>query len=154
VKDVDLAEQRGLSWEADLFLSIDSLPPFPFPLLVGRRRVLVFPHGNASPQPLQGVISIYLDLADPEEASKDWHICVQFALAMSSPRDPSVFTVSRSSSPNLIVYRSKSESANEQLQSHVLTVGSVPTDAHHRFTASERDWGFTRFAQTRGLQSA
>jgi ubiquitin carboxyl-terminal hydrolase 7 len=33
-------------------------------------------------------------------------------------------------------------------------VGLVTTDAHHRFVAEECDWGFTRFADLRKLQTA
>lgn len=44
------------------------------------------------------MVSVYLDYANPKAAPEGWHACAQFALAISNPNDPSVFTVSRQSS--------------------------------------------------------
>ncbi|KAL7416026.1 hypothetical protein BDY24DRAFT_406155 [Mrakia frigida] len=82
-------------------------------------RILIFPQGNANGQP-NDMVSVYLDYSNPKAAAEGWHSCAQFALAISNPNDPSVFTVSH---------------------------------AHHRFVAEECDWGFTRFADLRKLQS-
>jgi hypothetical protein len=68
------------------------------------RRILIFPQGNANGQP-NDMVSVYLDYADPKGAPDGWHACAQFALAISNPNDPSVFTVSRSSPPTCILNR-------------------------------------------------
>jgi ubiquitin carboxyl-terminal hydrolase 7 len=44
------------------------------------------------------MVSVYLDYANPKSAPEGWHACAQFALAISNPNDPSIFTVSRHSS--------------------------------------------------------
>lgn len=41
------------------------------------------------------MVSVYLDYANPKSAPEGWHACAQFALAISNPNDPSIFTVSR-----------------------------------------------------------
>jgi len=64
------------------------------------RRILIFPQGNANGQP-NDMVSVYLDYANPKAAAEGWHSCAQFALAISNPNDPSVFTVSREFSPFL-----------------------------------------------------
>lgn len=46
------------------------------------------------------MVSVYLDYANPKSAPEGWHACAQFALAISNPNDPSIFTVSRHSSPS------------------------------------------------------
>ncbi|CAG8478586.1 24166_t:CDS:10 [Cetraspora pellucida] len=58
------------------------------------------------------VVSIYLDFADTKCVPDGWHCCVQFALMLWNPEDPSFY---------------------------------VSYSVHHRFTAEEPDWGFTRF---------
>ncbi|CAB4475297.1 unnamed protein product [Rhizophagus irregularis] len=76
-------------------------------------RILLFPFGNNN----QDVVSIYLDFADMR-APEGWHSCVQFALVLWNPEDPTQY-----------IYH----------------------HAHHRFTAEESDWGFTRFYCLRRL---
>ncbi|CAG8813303.1 34982_t:CDS:10, partial [Gigaspora margarita] len=71
-------------------------------------RILLFPFGNKN----SDTVSVYLDFADPKGAPADWHSCVQFALLLWNPEDPTSY---------------------------------VSNNAHHRFTAKEPDWGFTRF---------
>jgi hypothetical protein len=41
------------------------------------------------------MVSVYLDYANPKTAPEGWHACAQFALAVSNPNDPSIYTVSR-----------------------------------------------------------
>ncbi|CAJ0637306.1 11152_t:CDS:10, partial [Entrophospora sp. SA101] len=77
-------------------------------------RILLFPSGNNNPDS----VSIYLDFADPKGAPAGWHSCVQFALVLWNPEDPTT------------------------CMSH---------HAHHRFTAEESDWGFTRFYDIRKM---
>lgn len=57
-------------------------------------RILLFPYGNASGS-TNDMTSIYLDYADPTGQKEGWHACAQFALAISNPNDPSIYTVSR-----------------------------------------------------------
>ncbi|PKY26877.1 cysteine proteinase, partial [Rhizophagus irregularis] len=77
-------------------------------------RILLFPFGNNN----QDTVSIYLDFVDPKGAPAGWHSCVQFALVLWNPEDPTQY-----------IYH----------------------HAHHRFTAEESDWGFTRFYDLRKL---
>ncbi|KAF9095753.1 hypothetical protein BGX23_012681 [Mortierella sp. AD031] len=64
---------------------------------------------------------VYLDSAESkEQQDPNWHVCAQFALLMSNPDDPTVYT------------------------QHT---------ANHRFTFDEADWGFTRFYETRKLET-
>ncbi|CCF52859.1 hypothetical protein NDA11_006518 [Ustilago hordei] len=82
-----------------------------------RWRILLFPFGNSNGQP-NDMVSVYLDYADPKGSPEGWHVCAQFALVISNPQDPTIFSTSQ---------------------------------AHHRFTAEEMDWGFTRFNELRKL---
>lgn len=59
-----------------------------------RRRILLFPQGNANGQP-NDMVSVYLDYANPKTAPEGWHACAQFCLAISNPADPTVNTSSR-----------------------------------------------------------
>ncbi|RHZ60946.1 hypothetical protein Glove_350g9 [Diversispora epigaea] len=77
-------------------------------------RILLFPFGNNN----NDTVSIYLDFADPKGAPQGWHACVQFALVLWNPDDPTNY---------------------------------IHHHAHHRFTAEESDWGFTRFYDFRKL---
>jgi hypothetical protein len=58
------------------------------------RRILLFPFGNSNAPP-NDTVSVYLDYADPKKAPEGWHACAQFALVISNPHDPTVYTVSR-----------------------------------------------------------
>lgn len=82
-----------------------------------RWRILLFPFGNSNGQPYD-MVSVYLDYADNKDTPEGWHVCAQFALVISNPHDPTLFSTSQ---------------------------------AHHRFTAEEMDWGFTRFNEFRKL---
>ena len=73
--------------------------PTTFSLLtsvVARRRILLFPFGNSNAPP-NDTVSVYLDYADPKRAPEGWHACAQFALVISNPHDPTIYTVSRKS---------------------------------------------------------
>ncbi|KAG0004724.1 hypothetical protein BGZ65_012817 [Modicella reniformis] len=53
-------------------------------------RILLFPQGNNNNNEQ---VSVYLDSAEPrEQPDPNWHVCVQFALLMSNPHDPTVFS--------------------------------------------------------------
>lgn len=45
---------------------------------------MLFPAGNNQSE----TTSIYLEFSDPKGAKAGWHSCVQFALVMSNPYDP------------------------------------------------------------------
>ena len=64
------------------------------------------------------MVSVYLDYVEGPDTPENWHVCAQFALVISNPSDPTLFSTSQ---------------------------------AHHRFTAEEMDWGFTRFSELRKL---
>jgi len=66
-----------------------------------------------------------------------WHACAQFALVISNPHDPTIYTVSRTyfTTRNTLI--------------RFLT--AFLSDAHHRFITEECDWGFTRFSELRKL---
>ncbi|ORY78391.1 putative ubiquitin carboxyl-terminal hydrolase 5 [Leucosporidium creatinivorum] len=80
--------------------------------------VLLFPMGNSNGQ-ANDMVSVYLNYGD-QKAVEGWHVCAQFALAISNPGDPTVY---------------------------------IQSQAHHRFTNEEQDWGFTRFVELRKLFS-
>lgn len=61
------------------------------------RRILLFPFGNSNAPP-NDTVSVYLDYADPKRAPEGWHACAQFALVISNPHDPAIYTVSRTCS--------------------------------------------------------
>ena len=58
------------------------------------RRILLFPFGNSNAPP-NDTVSVYLDYANPKTAPEGWHACAQFALVISNPHDPTIYTVSR-----------------------------------------------------------
>lgn len=52
-------------------------------------RILLFPQGNN----VLDQVAVYLDSAEPkEQQDPNWHVCAQFALLMSNPDDPTVYT--------------------------------------------------------------
>ncbi|KAF8509282.1 hypothetical protein JB92DRAFT_2947613 [Gautieria morchelliformis] len=58
-----------------------------------RWRILLFPFGNSNAPP-NDTVSVYLDYANPKGSAEGWHACAQFALVISNPRDPTIYTVS------------------------------------------------------------
>jgi hypothetical protein len=59
-----------------------------------RRNILLFPQGNSNGQ-ANDMVSVYLNYGDPKQAKDGWHVCAQFALAISNPHDPTIFIQSR-----------------------------------------------------------
>ena len=57
--------------------------------------------GNSNGQ-ANDMVSVYLNYGDPKHAKDGWHVCAQFALAISNPVDPTCFIQSRTSSPALL----------------------------------------------------
>lgn len=53
------------------------------------RRILLFPQGNND----RDQVAVYLDSAESREQEPNWHVCAQFALLMSNPHDPTVYTM-------------------------------------------------------------
>lgn len=95
--------------------------------------------GNSNGQ-TNDMVSVYLNYGD-QKSPEGWHVCAQFALAISNPNDPTVYIQSRSPPlPSSSLSRSHTD--------------PYPTaEAHHRFTQEEQDWGFTRFVELRKLFS-
>ena len=58
------------------------------------RKILFFPFGNNV-----DFASFYLEQANPEKPKSDWYACVQFALVMWNPQDPSLYMFLRMSRP-------------------------------------------------------
>ncbi|PPQ74003.1 hypothetical protein CVT26_006372 [Gymnopilus dilepis] len=56
-------------------------------------RILLFPFGNSNAPP-NDTVSVYLDYAEPKKSPEGWHACAQFALVISNPHDPTIYTVS------------------------------------------------------------
>lgn len=44
------------------------------------------------------MVSVYLDYAD-NKSEDGWHVCAQFALVISNPYDPRIYSTSREYSP-------------------------------------------------------
>ncbi|KAF9778397.1 cysteine proteinase [Thelephora terrestris] len=53
-------------------------------------RILLFPSGNCTAD----VVSLYLDRVTTIDEKEAWHVCAQFALVISNPYDPTLYTVS------------------------------------------------------------
>ncbi|KAI8991002.1 hypothetical protein BDF20DRAFT_903898 [Mycotypha africana] len=53
-------------------------------------RILLFPRGNNQKKS----VSVYLEIADQTENSlpANWHVCAQFALVISNPEDPTLYS--------------------------------------------------------------
>lgn len=62
------------------------------------RNILLFPQGNSNGQ-ANDMVSIYLNYGDPKKQPEGWHVCAQFALAISNPNDPACYIQSRTSLP-------------------------------------------------------
>lgn len=68
------------------------------------RRILLFPRGNNQKK----AFSFYLEVADPKDGSlaDDWHICAEFAVAISNPKDTTNY-FSNSKFFSLVAYTHK-----------------------------------------------
>lgn len=51
--------------------------------------------GNSNGQ-ANDMVSVYLNYGD-QKAAEGWHVCAQFALAISNPSDPTIYIQSRQS---------------------------------------------------------
>ena len=58
------------------------------------RNVLLFPMGNSNGQ-ANDMVSVYLNYGENQNSAEGWHVCAQFALAISNPNDPTVYIQSR-----------------------------------------------------------
>ncbi|WFD08090.1 ubiquitinyl hydrolase 1 [Malassezia vespertilionis] len=115
---LDEAEFKVFHWPIKSWSALEKRITSPEFEVGGHRwRILLFPFGNSNGQPYD-MVSVYLDYADDKRVPEGWHACAQFALVISNPTDPTLFSTSQ---------------------------------AHHRFTAEEMDWGFTRFNESRKL---
>ena len=56
----------------------------------------MFPMGNSNGQ-ANDMVSVYLNYGE-QTPNEGWHVCAQFALAISNPNDPTVYIQSRASS--------------------------------------------------------
>ncbi|GAA6033904.1 hypothetical protein NBRC10512_001767 [Rhodotorula toruloides] len=107
------------SWKLSDYRRLDKRVTSPEFACGGHKwNILLFPMGNSNGQ-ANDMVSVYLNYGD-QKASEGWHVCAQFALAISNPGDPTVY---------------------------------IQSQAHHRFTPEEQDWGFTRFVELRKLFS-
>lgn len=94
--------------------------------------MLFFPYGNHVEH-----ASFYLEHAWEDEPPENWYACVQFALVLWNPNDPSIQLSHGKSEP--------ADIPNSISYAYHLVV------ATHRFNADEGDWGFTRFCELRRL---
>lgn len=62
-------------------------------MYIVNRNVLLFPMGNSNGQ-ANDMVSVYLNYGD-QKSVEGWHVCAQFALAISNPGDPTVYIQSR-----------------------------------------------------------
>lgn len=53
--------------------------------------------GNSNGQ-ANDMVSVYLNYGEQQSPAEGWHVCAQFALAISNPKDPTVYIQSRSCS--------------------------------------------------------
>ncbi|KAI9510844.1 ubiquitin carboxyl-terminal hydrolase 5 [Russula earlei] len=90
----DLKEFRVFSWKLTGWKKLEKKLTSPeFDCGGHRWRILLFPFGNSNAPP-NDTVSVYLDYADPKRAPEGWHACAQFALVISNPHDPTIYTVS------------------------------------------------------------
>jgi ubiquitin carboxyl-terminal hydrolase 7 len=93
--------------------------------------------GNSNGQ-ANDMVSVYLNYGDSKHSKEGWHVCAQFALAISNPTDPTCFIQSRARPLSCLIEAFEHPRA----------------EAHHRFNQEEQDWGFTRFVELKKLFQA
>ena len=54
-------------------------------------RIVLYPSGHKA----DGYASIFLEFADLKSVPSGWHTCVQFALVLWNPKDPTQYIVHR-----------------------------------------------------------
>ncbi|PIL34481.1 hypothetical protein GSI_03258 [Ganoderma sinense ZZ0214-1] len=90
----DVKEFKVYSWKLANWKKLEEKITSPeFECGGHKRRILLFPFGNSNAPP-NDTVSVYLDYADPKRAPEGWHACAQFALVISNPHDPTIYTVS------------------------------------------------------------
>ncbi|RPD80183.1 cysteine proteinase [Lentinus tigrinus ALCF2SS1-7] len=90
----DVKEFKVFTWKLTNWKKLDKKITSPEFECGGHRwRILLFPFGNSNAPP-NDTVSVYLDYADPKRAPEGWHACAQFALVISNPHDPTIYTVS------------------------------------------------------------
>ncbi|KAI0029861.1 cysteine proteinase [Vararia minispora EC-137] len=90
----DVKEFKVFTWNLANWKKLDKKLTSPEFECGGHKwRILLFPFGNSNAPP-NDTVSVYLDYADPKRAPEGWHACAQFALVISNPNDPTIYTVS------------------------------------------------------------
>ncbi|KAI9347173.1 putative ubiquitin-specific processing protease 21 [Zopfochytrium polystomum] len=92
---LDVEDSLVYKWKIDSWsaLKVEKRAYSPeFSCLGTRWRILLFPNGNQQ----NDTLSVFLDSVEASIVPKNsnWHICVQFALAIANPDDQSVFKAS------------------------------------------------------------
>ncbi|KAJ3479232.1 hypothetical protein NLI96_g9207 [Meripilus lineatus] len=89
----DVKEFKVFTWKLTGWKKLDKKLTSPEFECGGHRwRILLFPFGNSNAPP-NDTVSVYLDYADPKRAPEGWHACAQFALVISNPLDPTIYTM-------------------------------------------------------------
>ncbi|VDB82829.1 unnamed protein product [Peniophora sp. CBMAI 1063] len=89
----DIKEFKVFTWPLTKWKSLDKKLHSPEFECGGHKwRILLFPFGNSNAPP-NDTVSVYLDYGDPKRP-QEWHACAQFALVISNPNDPTIYTVS------------------------------------------------------------
>ncbi|KDR74843.1 hypothetical protein GALMADRAFT_227212 [Galerina marginata CBS 339.88] len=90
----DFKDFKVFTWRLNNWKKLDKkLTSHEFECGGHKWRILLFPFGNSNVPPID-VVSVYLDYAEPKKSPEGWHACAQFAIAISNPQDPTIFTVS------------------------------------------------------------
>ncbi|KAH6918657.1 ubiquitin carboxyl-terminal hydrolase 5 [Coprinopsis sp. MPI-PUGE-AT-0042] len=90
----EVKDFQVFSWRLDRWRSLEKkLTSAEFECGGHKWRILLFPFGNSNAPP-NDTVSVYLDYAEPKKSPEGWHACAQFALVISNPNDPTIYTVS------------------------------------------------------------
>ncbi|KFH73362.1 ubiquitin thiolesterase [Podila verticillata NRRL 6337] len=88
--DLETRECQTFQWNITDWKALDKRVTGPeFDIGGYKWRILLFPQGNND----RDQIAVYLDSAESREQEPNWHVCAQFALLMSNPHDPTVYTM-------------------------------------------------------------
>ncbi|TFL07619.1 hypothetical protein BDV98DRAFT_558165 [Pterulicium gracile] len=92
--NVEVKDFQVFTWNIDNWQKLEKKLVSPDFECGGHKwRILLFPFGNSNAPP-NDTVSVYLDYAEPKKAPEGWHACAQFALVISNPQDPTIYTVS------------------------------------------------------------
>ncbi|KAK7043601.1 ubiquitin-specific protease ubp15 [Paramarasmius palmivorus] len=90
----DIKDFKVFTWQLEHWKKLEKkLTSAEFECGGHKWRILLFPFGNSNAPP-NDTVSVYLDYAEPKKAPEGWHACAQFALVISNPHDPTIYTVS------------------------------------------------------------